>query len=114
MKDQYGKWSEDQIKQVWAKGRLVTEYDPNEYRQDIAGALMRYSEYGNTDDEFGFGWEIDHRRPESLGGTDDISNFRPLQWSNNRSKSDNYPEWTSVVSFGRDKNIRKFQRWVLN
>jgi HNH endonuclease len=39
------------------------------------------------------GWEIDHVAPVVLGGTDDPSNLRPLQWQNNRSKADNYPNW---------------------
>jgi 5-methylcytosine-specific restriction endonuclease McrA len=49
---------------------------------------MRYGEYGQTSK---YGWEIDHIKPVSKGGTDDLSNLQPLQWENNRRKGDNYP-----------------------
>lgn len=107
------KWSDDQIKTIWKKARAVPGYDSSRYRQDITGAWIEYSKYGNTDNELGFGWEIDHRFPEELGGTDDEPNLRPLQWRNNRAKSDNYPEWTSVVSSDGDINVRKTKHWSM-
>ncbi len=53
---------------------------------------MKYSEYGKTI-ENGVGWEIDHIKPVSESGTDDLSNLQPLQWENNRLKGDNWPTW---------------------
>jgi HNH endonuclease len=32
------------------------------------------------------GWEIDHITSQDHGGTDALSNLRPLQWKNNASK----------------------------
>ena len=40
-----------------------------------------------------YGWKIDHIKPVAKGGTDDLNNLQPLQWANNRHKSDNYPNW---------------------
>ncbi|MFN7825163.1 MAG: HNH endonuclease signature motif containing protein [Pseudobdellovibrionaceae bacterium] len=56
---------------------------------------MKFSDYGNTESDFG--WEIDHINPVSNRGGDDISNLQPLQWKNNRQKSDSTSFWTCAV-----------------
>lgn len=58
--------------------------------KDAYGALIELSQHGVTVDG-GTGWEIDHIKPVSHGGTDDLSNLQPLQWQNNRKKSDSWP-----------------------
>lgn len=74
---------------VWRKGRTIDGYDPNTWRYDRCGQPMKYGEHGNTDSKHG--WEVDHIKPASKGGTDDLSNLQPLQWDNNRRKGDAYP-----------------------
>ncbi len=76
---------ESKKKEVWEKGQLVAGRDPDKYRMDKFGNLIRYSSYGTLTK---LGWEIDHIFPESLGGSDDISNLQPLQWEANRKKGD--------------------------
>jgi hypothetical protein len=39
------------------------------------------------------GWEIDHIKPVSAGGIDDLSDLQPLHWENNRHRGDSYPTW---------------------
>jgi hypothetical protein len=67
------------------KGRASPFYDPWEFRLDHYGTLMRWSDYGNRNSEFG--WEFGHVRAAALGGTDGISNLRPINWKNNIAES---------------------------
>lgn len=83
-------FNESQKQAVWEKGIIVKGHNPNEYRKDACGALILFDKYGDTTPHGG-GWEIDHIKPISLGGTDDINNLQPLQWQNNRKKGDSYP-----------------------
>ena len=79
-------FSDQVIQAVWQKGDIVPSYDPNVWRKDQCGAWMRKGHYGNRDSKYG--WEIDHIKPESDNGSDELSNLRPLQWENNASKQD--------------------------
>lgn len=79
---------------VWEKGKIVPDKDgkhwsPDEWRYDICGRPINYSEHGNTNSDTG--WEIDHIKPTAKGGENTFENLQPLQWENNRIKSDNHP-----------------------
>jgi hypothetical protein len=62
---------------VWNKGRVIPGQDPNEWRWDDFGHVIRFSKYGDSNSTHG--WEIDHIDPTCLGGRDDLSNLRPLR-----------------------------------
>ena len=63
---------------VWNKGHVIVGQGPDEWRRDHLGNIIQFSEYGNRNSTFG--WEIDHILQVRLGGSDDLSNLRPLQW----------------------------------
>lgn len=85
-------FSEATIEAVWQKG--TPEPGLTLFRKDKCGASMQRDKYGKTEP---FGWEIDHVKPVSRDGDDSLSNLQPLRWENNRSKGDDYPNWSCAV-----------------
>lgn len=71
---------------VWNKGTIIPGSDPNVVRKDACGATIYWREHGNRNSRFG--WEVDHIKPESHGGSDDLWNLQPLHWQNNVAKGD--------------------------
>lgn len=77
----------DDLKKIWAKATSCgPDNEKNGYRKDQCGAWIKFSEYGNR--RSSYGWEVDHITPAGNGGSDAISNLRPLHWKNNAAKSD--------------------------
>ena len=76
------------INAVWEKA----EKDPGfvTFKKDCCGMVIQKNKYGTLSEH---GWEIDHIKPVSQGGTDDLSNLQPFHWENNRHKGDNWPDW---------------------
>ncbi len=84
-----GVFSEETKRLVWEKGELIPGQNRNDFRRDCTGRTIRYTDHGNVNSSFG--WEIDHIKPVSKGGSDDLINLQPLQWEVNRDKGDTYP-----------------------
>jgi len=84
-------WDLLTIERVWQKASLLpgSEHLSHLVRMDEYGNRIERSAYG--DYRSPVGWEIDHWWPTKLGGTDELSNLRPLKCSANRQKQDSVP-----------------------
>jgi len=70
---------------AWEKAEKVKGKNPDTWRRDSAGNLIRRGSYGTLGE---YGWEVDHKNPKSKGGTDHLRNIQALHWRHNRSKGD--------------------------
>lgn len=86
-------FDEGTVEAVWRKGK--PDGSLTYFRKDMCGASMQRDKYGDASSKWG--WEIDHIKPAAKGGGDDIGNLQPLQWENNRHKSDNWPDWECKI-----------------
>ena len=72
-------------REVWERATRVRGKDPKKYRKDPCGNEIYWGSYGKNSP---MGWEIDHIRPKSLGGSDRLNNLQALQTRKNRSLGD--------------------------
>ncbi|MBP5342915.1 hypothetical protein J6Y73_03205 [bacterium] len=69
------------------------------YRDDYGDtSTKRNDRPGGTGESYSYGWEVDHIRPrsnfENESDADFMNNYEPMHWDNNRSKADNYPNFS--------------------
>ena len=81
------KYTKERLDQVWQKGEVVKGKDPNLYRKDILENLMYRYSYGKMSP---MGWNVDHSKPQSLGGKDHLNNLQPMNSRANSAKGNKY------------------------
>jgi len=77
-----------QVDNAWGKAKPIQGRNQNVYREDAYGNVIRKASYGTHGE---YGWELDHKRPSSKGGSDKPQNIQALHWQENREKSNKYP-----------------------
>lgn len=75
--------TKEQIDKAWENAKKIKGEDPDKYRQDPYGNTMYKNSYGKSSK---MGWDVDHIKPESKGGSDATKNLQALNSSVNRSK----------------------------
>jgi len=71
----------DEKAAVWLKGRSAPGRDPDEWRLDLLGNLIRFGDYGDRRSHYG--WEIHRRRGSVFDGDDRFTDKAPLHWRAN-------------------------------
>lgn len=82
-------YSDERLDQIWDKGQTIKGKNPDLYRKDKYGNEMYRYSYGKTS---AMGWNVDHSKPQALGGTDHLNNLQPMNSRVNSSKGKQYPK----------------------
>ncbi|MGB4655469.1 MAG: HNH endonuclease signature motif containing protein [Bacteroidales bacterium] len=82
-------YTDKRLDQIWEKGSTIRGKNPDLYRKDKYGNTMYRRSYGKTSK---MGWNVDHSKPISLGGTDHLNNLQPMNSKVNSSKGKQYPK----------------------
>ena len=79
--------SDSDKEHVWNKAKPVRGKNPNQYRRDSKGNVIYKAAYGRNSP---MGWQVDHIKPKSKGGSDHRRNLQALQTGANQRKSNKY------------------------
>lgn len=98
------KFPQEIVWQVWSKGYIISVLDAPVWRRDGCGAWIRRTDY--EDRNSAYGWVIDNIIPKSQGGTNEISNLRPLHWENTVRRRDDLTSVERHVTALGTENVK--------
>ena len=75
----------EQINKAWENSKTIPGKDPAKYRKDPYGNEICRDSYGMDSKK---GWEVDHIKPLSRGGSDATRNLQALNTHMNKRKGD--------------------------
>lgn len=82
------KITEEKKIRLWKLLRIIKGLNPSLWRIDRMNNLIFYGDYGL---QTTFGWNVDHKRPFSKGGSDELWNLQCLHSKSNSQKGNIYP-----------------------
>lgn len=68
------------VNQVWQKAHCIPGMDPEQFRADEAGGIIKKADYNNKGSLYG--WCCDYIQPLWEGGTSELFNVKPLSCLN--------------------------------
>ena len=74
-----------QIEKAWNEARPIRTRSREVWRKDSEGNYIRKGSYGTHGK---YGWDVDHIKPKTKGGSDNLGNLQALHWKANIKKSD--------------------------
>ena len=80
-------YNQELLYRIFCKGSIIYGKDSKIYRKDKFGNIIYWYSYGKRTD---MGWEVDHSKPSSKGGTSHLNNLQPMHWLANRQKGASY------------------------
>jgi len=69
--------SKRDIEKAWGKAKPIRGRNADAWRKDTGGNTIRKGSYGTAGK---YGWELDHKKPQSKCGSDSAWNLQPLRW----------------------------------
>lgn len=77
--------SEEQLKRIWQRARVVEGVNPDEFRKDCYGAWIRRCRYQESTYALSLGWVV-AVAPEIIIGSQTLKGeLLPVQWQNARA-----------------------------
>jgi len=77
--------TQEQIDKAWENAKITPGKDPAKCRRDPYRKVICRDSYGKDSK---MGWEVDHIRPLSRGGSDATRNLQALSTRTNKRKGD--------------------------